>query len=78
MLTKNVPSETKESSKRSSNKDKASKSKEAKEAKEGKEVKDMKALNQRFGRLHGYSSLFNMVTIIATVVYGVHLSARIA
>ncbi|KAI3336692.1 hypothetical protein HD806DRAFT_14800 [Xylariaceae sp. AK1471] len=39
--------------------------------------KEMKALNKKFGKLHGYSSLFNLVTFIATVVYGVHLSARI-
>ncbi|KAI0439608.1 hypothetical protein F4803DRAFT_553925 [Xylaria telfairii] len=39
--------------------------------------KDMKALNKKFGKIHGYSSLFNLVTFIATVVYGVHLSARI-
>ncbi|RYC55587.1 hypothetical protein CHU98_g10619 [Xylaria longipes] len=30
--------------------------------------KDMKALNKKFGKLHGYSSLFNLVTFIATVV----------
>ncbi|KAI0528067.1 hypothetical protein F5B22DRAFT_17902 [Xylaria bambusicola] len=40
--------------------------------------KDMKALNKKFAKIHGYSSLFNLVTFIATVVYGVHLSARIA
>jgi hypothetical protein len=39
--------------------------------------KEMQALNRKFGKLHGYSSLFNLVTFIATVVYGVHLSARI-
>jgi hypothetical protein len=39
--------------------------------------KEMKALNKKFGKLHGYSSLFNLVTFVATVVYGVHLSARI-
>ncbi|KAH8166180.1 hypothetical protein CIB48_g2072 [Xylaria polymorpha] len=39
--------------------------------------KDMKALNKKFGKIHGYSSLFNLVTFIATVVYGVQLSARI-
>ncbi|KAI0816781.1 hypothetical protein GGR55DRAFT_674974 [Xylaria sp. FL0064] len=39
--------------------------------------KDMKELNKKFGKLHGYSSLFNLITFIATVVYGVHLSARI-
>ncbi|KAI0876089.1 hypothetical protein GGS24DRAFT_453005 [Hypoxylon argillaceum] len=40
--------------------------------------KEMKALNKKFGKLHGYSSLFNLVTFVATVVFGVHLSARIA
>ncbi|KAI0456114.1 hypothetical protein F5B21DRAFT_160702 [Xylaria acuta] len=39
--------------------------------------KDMKALNKKFGKLHGYSSLFNLVTFIATLVYGVNLAARI-
>ncbi|KAI1126668.1 hypothetical protein F5Y10DRAFT_206813 [Nemania abortiva] len=52
-----------------------------KETKDGKnetpQSKDMKALNKKFGKVHGYSSLFNLVTFIATVVYGVHLSARI-
>lgn len=38
---------------------------------------EMKALNKKFGKLHGYSSLFNLVTFVATVVYGLHLSARI-
>ncbi|KAF2972136.1 hypothetical protein GQX73_g1482 [Xylaria multiplex] len=54
------------------------------EVKEGKQSRDkttqspeIKALNKKFGKLHGYSSLFNLVTFIATVVYGVHLSARI-
>ncbi|KAI0118776.1 hypothetical protein GGR51DRAFT_132252 [Nemania sp. FL0031] len=51
---------------------------ETKDTKDGTpKSKDMKALNKRFGKLHGYSSLFNLVTFIATVVYGVHLSARI-
>lgn len=39
--------------------------------------KDMKALNRKFAKIHGYSSLFNLITFIATVVYGVQLSARI-
>ncbi|KAI0202226.1 hypothetical protein F4808DRAFT_459227 [Astrocystis sublimbata] len=39
--------------------------------------KEMKALNKQFGKLHGYSSLFNLITFISTVVYGFHLSARI-
>ncbi|KAI0542256.1 hypothetical protein GGR58DRAFT_301595 [Xylaria digitata] len=54
------------------------------EVKDGKQSRDkttqspeMKVLNKKFGKLHGYSSLFNLVTFIVTVVYGVHLSARI-
>ena len=35
----------------------------------------MAALNKRFGKLHGISSLLNLVTLISTVVYGFHLSA---
>jgi len=37
----------------------------------------MAALNAKFSKLHGISSLLNLVTFIATVVYGVHLAARI-
>ncbi|KAI0907967.1 hypothetical protein F4823DRAFT_625938 [Ustulina deusta] len=54
------------------------------EVKDGKQSRDkttqskeLKTLNKKFGKLHGYSSLFNLITFIATVVYGVHLSARI-
>ncbi|TGJ87731.1 hypothetical protein E0Z10_g1042 [Xylaria hypoxylon] len=54
---------------------------EVKDGKQGwdktPQSKEMKTLNKKFGKLHGYSSLFNLVTFIATVVYGVHLSARI-
>ncbi|KAI1822318.1 hypothetical protein F4861DRAFT_541094 [Xylaria intraflava] len=54
---------------------------EVKDGKQGSDKtppsKEMKALNKKFAKLHGYSSLFNLVTFIATVVYGVHISARI-
>ncbi|KAJ5235348.1 uncharacterized protein N7469_004516 [Penicillium citrinum] len=40
--------------------------------------KEMVALNKRFGRLHGMSSLVNMVSFIATVYYGAVLSKRLA
>ncbi|KAI1267413.1 hypothetical protein F5Y18DRAFT_337330 [Xylariaceae sp. FL1019] len=39
--------------------------------------KEMTALNKQFGKLHGISSLFNLATLIATVVYGVDLASRI-
>ena len=39
--------------------------------------KEMVALNKRFGRVHGVSSLVNLVALIATVYYGVSLSKRI-
>lgn len=34
-------------------------------------------LNKKFGKLHGVSSLLNLTTFIASIVYGVALSARI-
>ncbi|KAL2816786.1 hypothetical protein BDW59DRAFT_153055 [Aspergillus cavernicola] len=40
--------------------------------------KEMVALNKKFGRLHGMSSLVNMVTLGATIFYGVVLSKRLA
>ncbi|KAI1755430.1 hypothetical protein F4782DRAFT_527480 [Xylaria castorea] len=43
----------------------------------GSQSKDMKALNKKFGKLHGYSSMFNLATFVATIVYGVNLAARI-
>ncbi|KAI0391508.1 hypothetical protein F5Y17DRAFT_404377 [Xylariaceae sp. FL0594] len=43
----------------------------------GSHSKEMAALNAKFSQLHGISSLLNLVTFIATVVYGVHLAARI-
>jgi len=38
---------------------------------------EMLELNKRFGMLHGVSSLLNLVTFIATVVYGITLSRRL-
>ncbi|KAL4799827.1 hypothetical protein BDV19DRAFT_354882 [Aspergillus venezuelensis] len=40
--------------------------------------KEMIALNKKFGRIHGLSSLVNLVTLGATVFYGVVLSKQIA
>ncbi|EAW11518.1 DUF4149 domain-containing protein [Aspergillus clavatus NRRL 1] len=40
--------------------------------------KEMLALNKKFGRLHGLSSLVNMVTLAATVCYGIVLSKRLS
>jgi len=37
----------------------------------------MITLNKRFGRVHGMSSLVNMVSLIATVWYGAVLSKRL-
>ncbi len=39
--------------------------------------KDMAALNKKFGQLHGISSLLNIVTLVATVAYGVNISSRL-
>jgi len=38
---------------------------------------EMSALDKKFGQLHGVSSLLNMATLIATVAYGVTLSASL-
>ncbi|KAL4944788.1 hypothetical protein BDV06DRAFT_72668 [Aspergillus oleicola] len=40
--------------------------------------KEMIALNKKFGRIHGLSSLVNLVTLGATVFYGVVLSKQLA
>ncbi|RDW57522.1 DUF4149 domain-containing protein [Aspergillus mulundensis] len=40
--------------------------------------KEMIALNKKFGRLHGLSSLVNLVTLGATIFYGVVLSKKLA
>lgn len=39
--------------------------------------KDMQRLNKAFGRMHGASSLLNMVALLATMWYGVTLAERI-
>lgn len=38
---------------------------------------EMLALNKKFGMLHGISSLLNLATFIASVIYGVEVSSRI-
>lgn len=38
---------------------------------------EMAALNKKFGKLHAASSSLNLITLIATVVYGVNLSAQL-
>ncbi|CAJ2510000.1 Uu.00g059000.m01.CDS01 [Anthostomella pinea] len=38
---------------------------------------EMEALNKKFGQLHGISSLLNMATFAATIVYGFTLASRI-
>jgi hypothetical protein len=38
----------------------------------------MLALNKKFGKLHGISSLLNLTSFITALVYGVALSSRIA
>lgn len=54
------------------------------ETKDGKKSYDspphsqeMTALNKKFGKIHGLSSLFNLVTFIAVVAYGFTLGSRI-
>ncbi|KAI2716624.1 hypothetical protein CBS147354_6892 [Penicillium roqueforti] len=39
--------------------------------------KDMLALNKKFGRVHGISSLVNLISLVATVWYGAVLSKRL-
>ena len=39
--------------------------------------KEMVALNKRFARVHGFSSLVNLVSLIATVYYGAVLSKKL-
>ncbi|GES62789.1 hypothetical protein P170DRAFT_439435 [Aspergillus terreus] len=39
---------------------------------------EMQALNKKFARLHGISSLLNLVCLGATIYYGVVLSKRLA
>lgn len=54
------------------------------EAKDGKasydakpHSKEMTELNKQFGKIHGISSLANLITLLATIVYGVNLSSRL-
>ncbi|GLI73755.1 hypothetical protein PoHVEF18_001984 [Penicillium ochrochloron] len=39
--------------------------------------KEMVALNKKFGRIHGLSSLVNLVSLIATVWYGAVMSKKL-
>jgi hypothetical protein len=39
--------------------------------------REMLALNRRFGRMHGVSSLLNLAGVVATVVYGFTLAGRL-
>jgi hypothetical protein len=39
--------------------------------------REMVALNKKFGKLHGISSLLNLAGFLATVWYGVSISARL-
>ncbi|OJJ51345.1 hypothetical protein ASPZODRAFT_127411 [Penicilliopsis zonata CBS 506.65] len=39
---------------------------------------EMTRLNKRFGRVHGISSVLNMLSLAATLYYGVVLSKRLA
>jgi hypothetical protein len=38
---------------------------------------EMLKLNKKFAKLHGISSLLNLTTFIASIIYGITLSARI-
>lgn len=40
--------------------------------------KEMAALNKRFGKVHGVSSLVNLVTLLATVYYGAVLGKKLS
>ncbi|EGY15032.1 uncharacterized protein VDAG_06522 [Verticillium dahliae VdLs.17] len=39
---------------------------------------EMQALNKRFGKMHGISSLLNLGTFIATIAYGFTLGSRLS
>jgi len=39
--------------------------------------KEMQALNKQFAKLHGMSSMLNLATFVASVIYGVALSSRL-
>ncbi|KAI1089654.1 hypothetical protein F5B19DRAFT_466254 [Rostrohypoxylon terebratum] len=56
----------------------------AQETKDGKasydakpHSKEMTELNKQFGKIHGISSLANLITLLATIVYGINLSSRL-
>lgn len=38
----------------------------------------MQALNKKFGKLHGASSLLNLATLLATVYYGVVIGKQLS
>lgn len=40
--------------------------------------KQMQALNKKFGKIHGVSSLLNMVTLLATIYYGVVIGKQLS
>lgn len=40
--------------------------------------KEMLALNKKFGKLHGYSTLVNLAAVVATIFYGAVLGKRIS
>ena len=40
--------------------------------------KEMQALNKRFGRVHGISSLLNMVTLGVTIYYGTVIGRQLS
>ncbi|KAG6038529.1 hypothetical protein E4U41_004122 [Claviceps citrina] len=43
----------------------------------GPHSEEMRALNKKFGKLHGISSLLNLVTIASAVTYGFTLGSRL-
>ncbi|KAJ5103792.1 hypothetical protein N7532_004321 [Penicillium argentinense] len=43
----------------------------------GPHSKEMMALNKKFGRVHGMSSLVNLASLIATIAYGVVMSKKL-
>ena len=40
--------------------------------------KEMQALNKRFGKVHGISSLLNMVTLGVTIYYGTVIGKQLS
>ncbi|KAB5558501.1 hypothetical protein GE09DRAFT_115683 [Coniochaeta sp. 2T2.1] len=63
---------------------KTMKDRKMQERKDGKKSYDpaphsqeMMKLNKKFGKLHGVSSVLNLTTFIATIIYGITLSTRI-